>query len=113
MPLKLAPDLGVDLAGLPSPPGALGRLLGRFRLGVEDLLEDLAHAGPHELPSLGLGLAIATSRPLELAGVEIVAHRRIVHGPAGRVNRSPRRSATLGVYAGKVSLDSADREGNA
>ena len=51
---------------------ALRRLLRRLRLGVEDLLEDLAHAGPHELGVGGVGIPVAAADTLCLARIQVV-----------------------------------------
>src|SRR6185503_11323164 len=52
-------------------------VLGGAALVVLDLLEDLAHAGPHQLSCLDCGLAIAAPDPGGLARVQtfLVGHR--------------------------------------
>jgi hypothetical protein len=64
-------------------------------LSVEDLLEHLAHARPHQVPLLGRGVPIATPVPRHLLRVEVltialrfvVLHGVIVERRDGSVNR--------------------------
>lgn len=78
-----------------SPPRA--RFCGVTRLAVEDLLEELTHAGTHEIPPLGVHVKVAPPHPCHLARIEwlegvnrLVARGRravVVHG--GIVARHP------------------------
>jgi hypothetical protein len=62
------------------PRAGAGRwhdLVGGLSLAILDLLEDLAHAWPHEGALLGGSLAIAPTKALALAWIEriVVGHR--------------------------------------
>ena len=67
---------------------------GRLRLGILDLLEDLAHAGFHERSLLGRSFAVAPSRALRFPWIQLFlfAHGQIVAPRCGDVN-------TLGDWA--------------
>jgi len=75
----------------------LGRLLGGLLLDVLDLLEDLPHAGTHQLALSRSGLAIATPDALGFAWVEIL----LVHHP----NRPTPRGTRQPSPALQIELD--------
>jgi hypothetical protein len=70
------------------------------RLAIEDLLEHLAHARPHQDVLLGVGVVISTADPRQLTGIKlgvvlviprigdiiVVAHGGIVARGNGNVN---------------------------
>ena len=74
--------------GAASAPATLRRLVlvGRPPLGVLDLLEDLAHAGSHEVAGLRLGLAVTPPDPGSFAAVDLI----VVHRGPRRIMLLPR-----------------------
>lgn len=69
-----ASDFGAGL-GLPASLSTpRWRLLGDSTLTVEDLLEDLAHARPHQVALFRRRLSVAAPDPLGLPGVQVVVH---------------------------------------
>src|SRR4029079_15373704 len=100
--------------GRATAPTTLGRrflVLGGAALAVLDLLEDLAHPGPHQLAGLRRGLTIAPADPGGFARVEtfVVGHRREAPAPGRRrwsritpANRSV-DPATSGTTIGRTS----------
>jgi len=61
-------------------------LLRGLCLGVLDLLEHLAHAGPHQIAGCGIGIAIPAAGTRRLSAIEIgrlvvTGLIRVRHGP--------------------------------
>ena len=77
----------------------IGRLFGGLLLGVLDLLEDLAHAGSHELALRCQRLVIATPVSLGLPRVEILLVHR-VDRPADQGSRQGKPALQSGSAAG-------------
>jgi hypothetical protein len=55
-----------------------GWLVRRSSLGILDLLEHLAHARPHQVARLGLGVAVPAAVAGDLARIDLVVHAAIV-----------------------------------
>ncbi len=69
------------------------RLVDLANLPVNDLLEDLAHAGAKQGPTLSVKVVIASADALRLARIHVVIQGQIVH----RVIVQRRRAGVNGV----------------